>query len=160
MWVNGSRMTPFEVKAKVIALNPTGPTWTINCTTPEGQGLANGIQLVRDGSPSFITASVDYLGPTLTGWAPCAPLGDPAGWSCGPMQLLGPGVIATAPTVGGRIRLFGDNLGTCPDVYAVYDRIQTCYPGAIPGVYTPNPAVNRRCVAVGQAGRGLHAGVG
>jgi hypothetical protein len=138
---DGLPMSPFEVKAKVVAANPAGP-WTINCTVPPGQGTGQGIMLVRDGSPSFVSAFIDYLPPTVSAWASCTPStgGGPGGWSCGPEQLLGPGVVATAPTVGGRIRLIGSNFGVCPQVFAVSSFVYAC----TGPTNVPNPDVNRR----------------
>ena len=90
---------------------PDSFQWTIRTLVPEGEGLDQPVQVVRDGSYSAAAAgmAVNYLPPTITGfilWTPTT--GDSAvtPWSTN--------VPIVVPTHDAIVRLLGTNLGLCP----------------------------------------------
>lgn len=101
---SGAVIDPSQAKAQIVGTgsHPQNYTWTIYALIPPGQGLGQGINLVRDGVPSGLSGSVDYAAPSLTGWASCS--GSPGNWICGPTQPLLFSTLTTALTSGGRIR--------------------------------------------------------
>lgn len=136
---NGHVIDPSQAAAIIVGTGsfPANYNWTIWAVIPPGQGTNQAVQVLRNGIPSARSWGVSYMPPSLSGWQSCT---NPS--SCGPQQDLGFGVIVSAPTAGGRVRLLGTNLGVCPTVFAVTGWVPACFSTA-DGGYSPNPDVVR-----------------
>jgi len=143
----GAPVPPADVLNRLI-LNgstsfPPGYVWTLWAVVPPGQGVDVPVVMVRDASPSNGSAVLSYAPPALTVWRTCSAPG-----VCGAPVGLPPDGLVSAPTIGGRLRVEGTNLGLCPIVFVGAGYVEACIvdpasPNPAAPAYMPNPAVLR-----------------